>query len=228
MEKFRYEDGAYYYNDNLILNIKENDSDTKIIKVANYIDNYSLFLNEVNKIKSISLDENCLKIIFLSILKKYIEDSKKLNIMEIGCDYGQLSFVLRDFLNALDDNEINLYCLTDEMSMQEMNSWSEFVKLLDKTDTISKIIGTYNKMKIFDNSFDVVIINGMTKFIEPEEVIDYASRVVKEDNGIIICISEKQWLLSDFIQIKYNRAIIYDIGDNKQVIVCNSKDRSNI
>lgn len=114
---------------------------------------------------------------FLRIIKKWIGDNKNKKIVELGCGYGALLYVLK---NMGYENVIGVDTSVDQVE--------EGAKLFNEKIIIkSEIIDYLNGVK--DNSIDIIVAYDVLEHLYKEEIVELLNevfRVLKKSGAVIL------------------------------------------
>lgn len=158
------------------------------------------------------------------LLSSYlIKSPNPVKIVEIGADYGVLSYHLASIAGSF-NNKSSLLCVCNQIGEQSDNHLLENIMMVKEPPEYSVLITDYESTSLEDNYFDVVVINGSIPFKESLKVIDEAVRIVKKC-GIIISYSVENSLLANGFSIKFDQHDTYEISSSRGVCmtVCNEK-----
>ena len=89
---------------------------------------------------------------------------------------------------------------------------------------LSYFAGDFGQLKLSEKYFDIVVINGMVNYLQPEEVINDALRLVTKD-GILICYSEEAALLESTFKLYFEQREEYEITPYRKVFLAKAKDK---
>lgn len=106
-------------------------------------------------------------------------------MLEYGSANGSLSLHLAEVLGTFHEESV-LVCAYDTIEPE----WMEQMAQVQHLPKLSYFAGDFGQLKLSEKYFDIVVINGVVNYLQPEEVINDALRLVTKD-GILICYSEE-------------------------------------
>ena len=181
--------------------------------ILNYINEYDNIIKKNSNVP----DKLSVILTIILITKKLLTKQRNYRVLEVGSNSGVLTYYLANILHKFNDNN-KLFCVT--FPTQENNS----AKLLDENmlknidSFITFIHSTTDDFYLQSGYFDIVIINGSTLFLDPPEIINQAIRCSK-DLGLLICLTERQYLLNSYFQVATDDSFEYPINSFTSVLV---------
>ena len=147
------------------------------------------------------------------LASRLIKTSSPVNVLEYGSANGSLSFHLAEVLGSFHEDSV-LVCAYDTIEPE----WMEHLPKL------SYFAGDFGQLKLSEKYFDIVVINGIVNYLQPEEVINDALRLVTKD-GILICYSEEAPLLESTFKLYFEQREEYEITPCRKVLLAKAKDK---
>ncbi|MBQ8526968.1 MAG: class I SAM-dependent methyltransferase [Lachnospiraceae bacterium] len=123
------------------------------------------------------------------VAKEHMKTPHEIKVLEIGCTSGILSYHLAKLMGKY-HAESQLCCVTDTIGNESGNGWIDKIALLGEAPRLSFLATDYDCMPLPDGYFDVVVINGSVSFLQKEEMLSEAVRVLKEDGVLIAYVVE--------------------------------------
>ena len=102
--------------------------------------------------------------------------------------------------------------------------WMERMTQAERLPKLSFFAGDFGNIKLSEHYFDIVVINGMVNYLQPEEVINDALRLVTKD-GSLICYSEEAPLLESTFKLYFEQREEYEITPSRKVLLAKAKDK---
>ena len=177
----------------------------------------SLLEREKGNGKELEFPATLLNILLASRLIKSPEPVK---VLEYGSMKGELSLHLAEVLGTFHQESV-LVCAYDTIEPEWMERMAQAAHLSE----LSFYAGDFGQLKLAEKYFDIVIINGMVNYLQPEEVIADALRLVAEA-GILICYSEETPLLESTFKLYFEEREEYEITPSQKVLVAKAQNRS--
>lgn len=167
----------------------------------------------------------CLPTLLLDTLiaARLIQTSQPVHVLEYGCKDGRLSWHLAELLGRFHP-ETSLVCAYHTMD-EEWVKWMERVYQVNQPPKISFLSGEYGRLQLQKDHFDIVLINGMVNFTEPEKVILDALSLAKS-GGMILCYAEEVPLLEDIFKLYFEGCDEYSIMPSVKVLATKASDQS--
>ena len=153
------------------------------------------------------------------LASRLIKTSSPVNVLEYGSANGSLSFHLAEVLGSFHEDSV-LVCAYDTIEPE----WMERMAQIQHLPKLSYFAGDFGQLKLSEKYFDIVVINGMVNYLQPEEVINDALRLVTKD-GILICYSEEAALLESTFKLYFEQREEYEITPCRKVLLAKAKDK---
>lgn len=156
-------------------------------------------------------ENNSLKYLLLDVLviSYLIKTSLPINVLELGCVNGILSYHLATLLGKFNE-ESSLCCVCDVIGNDSGNGWLDQIALVEEKPRISMLAADYEDTKLQEEQFNIVIINGTVGFENPSAVLHEAERLTERD-GVILCFSDNQPLLEDCFRLLFTEREEYGL-----------------
>lgn len=167
----------------------------------------------------------CLSALLLDTLvaARLIRTSQPVHVLEYGCKDGRLSWHLAELLGRFHP-ESSLVCAYHAMD-EEWVKWMECIYQVKQPSKISFLFGEYGHLQLQKDYFDIVLINGMVNFTEPEQVILDALSLAAED-GMILCYAEDASLLEDTFKLYFEECDEYPLTPLEKVMAARASAQS--
>ena len=153
------------------------------------------------------------------LASRLIKISSPVNVLEYGSANGSLSFHLAEVLGSFHEDSV-LVCAYDTIEPE----WMERMAQIQHLPKLSYFAGDFGQLKLSKKYFDIVVINGIVNYLQPEEVINDALRLVTKD-GILICYSEEAPLLESTFKLYFEQREEYEITPCRKVLLAKAKDK---
>jgi len=153
------------------------------------------------------------------LASRLIKTSSPVNVLEYGSANGSLSFHLAEVLGSFHEDSV-LVCAYDTIEPE----WMERMAQIQHLPKLSYFAGDFGQLKLSEKYFDIVVINGIVNYLQPEEVINDALRLVTKD-GILICYSEEAPLLESTFKLYFEQREEYEITPCRKVLLAKAKDK---
>ena len=153
------------------------------------------------------------------LASRLIKTSSPVNVLEYGSANGSLSFHLAEVLGSFHEDSV-LVCAYDTIEPE----WMERMAQIQHLPKLSYFAGDFGQLKLSEKYFDIVVINGIVNYLQPEEVINDALRLVTKD-GILICYSEEAPLLESTFKLYFEQREEYEITPYRKVFLAKAKDK---
>lgn len=153
------------------------------------------------------------------LASRLIKTSSPVNVLEYGSANGSLSLHLAEVLGTFHEESV-LVCAYDTIEPE----WMEQMAQVQHLPKLSYFAGDFGQLKLSEKYFDIVVINGMVNYLQPEEVINDALRLVTKD-GILICYSEETALLESTFKLYFEQREEYEITPSRKVFLAKAKDK---
>ena len=153
------------------------------------------------------------------LASRLIKTSSPVNVLEYGSANGSLSFHLAEVLGSFHEDSV-LVCAYDTIEPE----WMERMAQIQHLPKLSYFAGDFGQLKLSKKYFDIVVINGIVNYLQPEEVINDALRLVTKD-GILICYSEEAPLLESTFKLYFEQREEYEITPCRKVLLAKAKDK---
>lgn len=151
---------------------------------------------------------------------RLIKTSGPVKVLEYGSMKGDLSLHLSEVLGAFHGESV-LVCAYDTIEPE----WMERMAQARYLPKLSYYAGDFGRLTLAERYFDIVVINGMVNYLQPEEVIADALRLVAED-GILICYADETPLLESTFKLYFEEREEYEITPSQKVMLAKAKDKS--
>ena len=153
------------------------------------------------------------------LASRLIKTSSPVNVLEYGSANGSLSLHLAEVLGTFHEESV-LVCAYDTIEPE----WMEQMAQVQHLPKLSYFAGDFGQLKLSEKYFDIVVINGIVNYLQPEEVINDALRLVTKD-GILICYSEEAPLLESTFKLYFEQREEYEITPSRKVLLAKAKDK---
>lgn len=154
----------------------------------------------------------CLILIAKALMKKHRDYS----VLELGCDNGVLSASLAPLLKGFNPGN-RLVCVTERLDRAA--GWVDKVSLSGAADIASLVAAPCASAPLPRDRFDIVVINGSAPFEDPADIV-WRSIGLAKNNGLILCVSSSQFLLTSSIQVIAENCHEYYLGSASSVLAC--------
>ncbi len=154
------------------------------------------------------------------LASRLIKSPDPVKVLEYGSMKGELSLHLAEVLGAFHQESV-LVCAYDTIEPE----WMERMAQAAHLPKLSFYAGDFGQLRLAEKYFDIVIINGMVNYLQPEEVITDALRLVAED-GILICYSGETPLLESTFKLYFEEREEYEITPSQKVLEAKARNRS--
>ena len=170
-------------------------------------------------------DRLCLPTLLLDTLlaARLIQTSQPVHVLEYGCKDGRLSWHLAELLGRFHP-ESSLVCAYHAMD-EDWVKWMERIYQVNHSPKISFLSGEYGHLQLQKEHFDIVLINGMVNFTEPEQVLLDALSLAVED-GRILCYAENAPLLEDIFGLYFDERDEYALTPFAKVMAAKASAQS--
>lgn len=116
----------------------------------------------------------------LLLAGEHMKTPYELNVLEIGCSSGVLSYHLAKIMGKYNENS-RLCCVTNTIGNGSESGWTDRISALGCVPKVSFLATDYDNMPLSDGYFDVVFLNASEAFEKKEAVLSEAQRVLKDD-----------------------------------------------
>lgn len=154
------------------------------------------------------------------LASRLIQSPRPVKVLEYGSGEGKLSLHLAEVLGAFHEESV-LVCAYDTIEP----GWIERMAEAQHLPKLSFYAGDFGNLKLSQKYFDIVVINGMVNYLQPEEVIVDALQLVSEE-GIIICYSDGTALLESTFRLYFEEREEYEVTPLRKVLLAKVGDRS--
>lgn len=151
---------------------------------------------------------------------RLIENPRPLNVLEYGSMKGQISLHLAETLGAFHEGS-TLVCAYDTIEPE----WMARMAQAEYLPRLSFFAGDFGHLMLAEKYFDIVVINGMANYFQPEEIIADSLRLATED-GILMCYSEDTPLLESTFKLYFEEREEYEISPSKKVLLAYVRNRN--
>lgn len=167
----------------------------------------------------------CLPTLLLDTLiaARLIQTSQPVHVLEYGCRDGRLSWHLAELLGRFHP-ETSLVCAYHTMD-EKWVKWMERVYQVKQPPKINFLSGEYGLLQLQEDYFDIVLINGMVNFTEPQQVVRDVLALAKAD-GMILCYAEEAPLLEDIFKLYFEECDEYTISPSVKMLAAKTSDQS--
>ncbi len=150
----------------------------------------------------------------------FMRRSGTLNVAEIGCNNGILSFHIAPLIAAYDP-DARYACVCNTLGNESGNEWLDLISQINTPDGLSFHAADFTDTALRDGIFDLTIINGTVRIDDPMGTIKEAVRITNT-NGIIICFSDDQVLLDDTFRIMFPECRAWSVANRFGVFCANN------
>ena len=105
------------------------------------------------------------------LASRLVKNPRPVNVLEYGSMTGRISLHLAEVLGAFNEESV-LVCAYDTIEPE----WMERMTQAERLPKLSFFAGDFGNIKLSEHYFDIVVINGMVNYLQPEEVINDALR----------------------------------------------------
>lgn len=167
----------------------------------------------------------CLPTLLLDTLlaARLIQTSQPVRVLEYGCKDGRLSWHLAELLGRFHP-ESSLVCAYHAMD-EDWVKWLERIYQVKQPPKISFLSGEYGHLPLQKDHFDIVLINGMVNFTEPEQVITEALSLAAGD-GMMLCYVDDSPFLEDIFRLYFEECGEYKITPLAKVLAAKASGQS--
>ncbi len=131
----------------------------------------------------------------------FMHRGEPLKAAEIGCNIGSYSTHMASLLHSFDP-AADYACVTNSIGNESDSQWLDRISMVEAPAGLALIASDFNNTMLRDNYFDCTVINGTVQIPETADVIKEAGRITNDD-GMIMCYSEDQYLLDDMFQMMF-------------------------
>ncbi len=166
----------------------------------------------------------CLSALLIDTLlaARLVRTSQPVRVLEYGCKDGRLSWHLAELLGRFHP-ETSLVCACHIME-GEWGRWTERVYQVKQPPRVSFLSGEYGHFPLQKDHFDIVLINGMVNFTEPEQVVREVLSLARAD-GMILCYAEEAPLLEDVFKLYFEECDEYVVMPFVKVMMASATDQ---
>lgn len=167
-------------------------------------------------------DELALPLGVLDILlvARLIRSSGPVRLLEYGSGQGALSVHLAQLLGMFHEKS-SLVCVYDTIELE----WMERISHVEHVPALSFLACDFGHSGLQKQSFDIVVLNGLTDFPQPYDVVKDAVSLVKTD-GILFCYSHGTPLLESVFKLFFENRDEYEIAPSRKVMAAEASQCS--
>lgn len=167
----------------------------------------------------------CLPTLLLDTLlaARLIQTSQPVRVLEYGCKDGRLSWHLAELLGRFHPESSLVYAY--HTMDADWVKWLERIYQVKQPPKISFLSGEYGHLPLQKDHFDIVLINGMVSFTEPEQVITEALSLAAGD-GMMLCYVDDSPFLEDIFRLYFEKCDEYKITPLAKVLGAKASDQS--
>ena len=147
-----------------------------------------------------------------------IRTSQPVRVLEYGCLNGRLSWHLAEMLGTFHEGS-TLVCAYDTIEPE----WMQRISEVEKMPKLSYIAGDFGQMHLEKGFFDIVVINGMVNFQNPQDVLEYAIRLTADD-GVVLCFSDDTPLLESTFKLYFEARDEYEMLPSLKILQARRKN----
>lgn len=147
------------------------------------------------------------------LVSRLIRSSKPIRLLEYGSGQGELSAQLAQLLGMFHEKS-SLVCAYDTIDLE----WMERISHIEKPPVISFLACDFGNSGLQENSFDIVVLNGLADFPQPYDVLKDAVSLVKPD-GTVFCHSYNTPLLESTFKLFFEKREEYEIIPSYKIMV---------
>lgn len=159
-------------------------------------------------------------LIDILLASQLIKSPRPIKVLEYGSARGHISLHLAEVLGAFHEESV-LVCAYDTIEPE----WMERMAQAERLPRLSFFAGDFGQLKLTEHYFDIVVINGMVNYLQPEDVIADALRLAAED-GTLICYSDNSPLLESTFKLYFEEREEYEITPSQKIFFSNARDKS--
>lgn len=222
--------GSLFYNDAKFI-YKEQDLEKVLLDCSNYLSNKSrISMHRLPDTESFTIPELLIKLLkkeqecgegleaqtaLIDILLSscLIKSAHPVKVLEYGSMQGDISLHLAEVLGAFHEESV-LVCAYDTIEP----AWMEKIAQAEYLPKLSFLAGDFGNLQLQQRGYDIIVINGMVNYLNPEEIISDALHLVKED-GILICYSDSPPLLESTFKLYFDKLDEYEITPSQKVLL---------
>lgn len=142
-----------------------------------------------------------------------IRSAKPVKLLEYGSGQGELSVHLARLLGTFHE-ESTLVCAYDTIELE----WMERISHVEHLPRLNFLACDFGNSGLQTNSFDIVVLNGLTDFPQPYDVLKDAVSLAKTD-GTLFCYSHDTPLLESVFKLFFETRDEYELTPSRKIMV---------
>ena len=151
---------------------------------------------------------------------RLIRSAKPVRLLEYGSGQGELSVHLAQLLGIFHDKS-SLVCVCDTIEFE----WMSRISQVEHMPVFSFLACDYGSSGFQKQTFDIVVLNGLTQFTQPLDVLKDAISLVKPD-GALFCYSHDSPLLESAFQQFFETWEEYELTPTRRVMTAEASQCS--
>lgn len=159
------------------------------------------------------LDYFALFLIDALFVRAASKTARPLNIAVIGDITGRLSYRLATLTGLMNPQSI-LNCVVDRIGE---NLTLKKLSMIEKPPLYSLTVCPYENLRLAENYYDIVIIDGESPFKDAALLLDVANRALK-DGATIICDVNNSPLLENLFKLNFDEVEAFEITPYRKVL----------
>ena len=177
----------------------------------------NLFQKQRKETEELTLPFGMLDVLLVARL---IRSAKPVKLLEYGSGQGELSVHLAQLLGIFHDKS-SLVCVCDAIDLE----WMSRISQVEPVPALSFLACDFGNSGLQRQSFDIVVLNGLTQFPQPPDVLKDAVSLVKPD-GAIFCYSHDTPLLESAFQQFFKTWEEYELTPSQKVMTAEASQCS--
>lgn len=138
-------------------------------------------------------------------IPKLISDSRPMQVLELGCGKGELSYYLAQLMGAINPNSM-LYCVSDILE----SDWEPLIAQVEHSCRLSYLATDYDSISLSPGFFDLIIINSANLPGDAQMILSQSLKLCRK-GGQIICIAKDNPLYESIFQLYFSTRKRYEI-----------------
>lgn len=151
---------------------------------------------------------------------RLIRSAKPVKLLEYGSGHGELSVHLAQLLGIFHEKSA-LVCAYDTIELD----WMERISHIEKLPVLSFLAADYGNSGLRENSFDIIVLNGLTNFPQPYDVLKDVVSLAKTD-GMIFCYSHDTPLLESVFKLFFESREEYAFTPSQKIMAAEASQCS--
>ena len=143
---------------------------------------------------------------------RLIRSSKPVRLLEYGSGQGALSAHLAQLLGTFHEKS-SLVCAYDTIELE----WMDRISHVEHPPALSFLACDFGHSGLQEQSFDIVVLNGLADFPQPYDVVKEATSLVKAD-GLLLCYIQDTPLLESTFKLFFEDREEYEFSPSCKVM----------